>query len=151
MESVRGLLETYKERKRKKKVNKEIERQIEKDKLAHRGTHRVLLLGAGGSGKTTLMEQMRILHLERRFTNEEKKQKLIDIKRVIRDSMADILNAMTIIDPPLTCAEPNNAAKREWYLEQVNKSDPDNFDYSGGTGEFRSALHAPMSTLLGIS
>ena len=39
-------------------------------------------------------------------------------------------NAMPVIDPPLECAEPGNAAKREWYLEQVKTSDLDNFDYS---------------------
>ena len=44
--------------------------------------------------------------------------------------MATILRAMTTINPPLKCAEPENTAKREWYLEQVNTSDPDNFDYS---------------------
>ena len=57
-------------------MNKEIERQIEKDKLAYRRTHRVLLLGAGGSGKTTLMEQMRTLHSEMALSNEEKKQNI---------------------------------------------------------------------------
>ena len=127
---MRSLFQTFKERKRQKKVNKEIERQIEKDKLAFRRTHRVLLLGAGGSGKTTLMEQMRTLHSEMALSNEEKKQNITKIKRNIRDSMAKILNAMTAIDPPLSCAEPENNAKREWYLDQVNKSDPENFDYS---------------------
>ena len=130
MEPMRSLFKTFKERKRQKKVNKEIERQIEKDKLTYRRTHRVLLLGAGGSGKTTLMEQMRILHLERPFANEVKKQKILEIRRNIRYSMTKILNAMTSIDPPLKCAEPDNTAKRKWYLEQVNKSGPDNFDYS---------------------
>ena len=127
---MRSLFQTFKERKRQEKVNKEIERQIEKDKLAYRRTHRVLLLGAGGSGKTTLIQQMRTLHSEMALSNEEKKQNITKIKRNIRDSMAKILNAMTAIDPPLSCAEPENNAKREWYLDQVNKSDPENFDYS---------------------
>ena len=58
MESVKGFLEAFKERNRRKKVNKDIEKQIEKDKLTYRKTHRVLVLGAGRSGKTTLMQQM---------------------------------------------------------------------------------------------
>ena len=80
---MRSLFQTFKERKRQEKVNKEIERQIEKDKLAYRRTHRVLLLGAGGSGKTTLMQQMRTLHSEMALSNEEKKQNITKIKRNI--------------------------------------------------------------------
>ena len=80
---MRSLFQTFKERKRQKEVNKEIERQIEKDKLAYRRTHRVLLLGAGGSGKTTLMQQMRTLHSEMALSNEEKKQNITKIKRNI--------------------------------------------------------------------
>ena len=47
---MRSFFQTFKERKRQEKVNKEIERQIEKDKLAYRRTHRVLLLGCIGCG-----------------------------------------------------------------------------------------------------
>ena len=65
--------------------------QIEKDKRTYKATHRLLLLGAGESGKSTLVKQMRILHEETPFTDEEKKQKIAEIKRNIRDSMATIL------------------------------------------------------------
>ena len=55
--------------------------------------------------------------------------------KVSRREDVDVLtarpqNAMPVIDPPLECAEPGNAAKREWYLEQVKTADLDNFDYS---------------------
>ena len=39
-----------------------------------------MLLGAGESGKSTLVKQMRILHEETPFTDEEKKQKIAEIK-----------------------------------------------------------------------
>jgi len=126
------------ERKRQNKANKEIEKQIEKDKRTYKATHRLLLLGAGESGKSTLVKQMRILHEETPFTDEEKKQKIAEIKRNIRDSMATILNAMPVIDPAVECAEPANTSKREWFLEpssshwksRTTDGDAEDFDYS---------------------
>ena len=73
--------EEAEEEKRQRKTNKEIERQIQKDKQVYRATHRLLLLGAGESGKSTLVKQMRILHEETPFTEEEKKQKVFSIFR----------------------------------------------------------------------
>ncbi|KAL3185106.1 hypothetical protein MRX96_030986 [Rhipicephalus microplus] len=51
------------EDKRRKEANKKIEKQIQKDKQIYRATHRLLLLGAGESGKSTIVKQMRILHV----------------------------------------------------------------------------------------
>lgn len=51
-----------------------------------RATHRLLLLGAGESGKSTIVKQMRILHING-FNENEKLEKIKDIRRNIRDSM----------------------------------------------------------------
>ena len=51
------------EQKRRREANKRIEKQIQKDKQIYRATHRLLLLGAGESGKSTIVKQMRILHV----------------------------------------------------------------------------------------
>lgn len=119
------------EAKKQKQQNKVIERQIQKDKQVYRATHRLLLLGAGESGKSTLVKQMRILHEDTPFSEEEKKQKIQEIKRNIKDSMATILAAMTVIDPPVNVAEPANAAKREWLLEQIQACpNSDEFTYN---------------------
>ncbi|KAK0049213.1 guanine nucleotide-binding protein subunit alpha-12-like isoform X2, partial [Biomphalaria pfeifferi] len=42
--------------------SKEIDRRLNKDRVTFRRTVRVLLLGAGESGKSTFLKQMRIIH-----------------------------------------------------------------------------------------
>lgn len=93
----------------------------------YRATHRLLLLGAGESGKSTLVKQMRILHEDTPFSEEEKKQKIEEIKRNIKDSMFTILSAMATVTPPCTVEKPENAEKRQWLLD--NYSNPD-FEYT---------------------
>jgi hypothetical protein len=44
------------------------------------------LLGAGESGKSTIVKQMRILHVNG-FSDTERKQKIDDIKKNIRDAI----------------------------------------------------------------
>ena len=119
--------EDAEEEKRQRKTNKEIDRQIQKDKQVYRATHRLLLLGAGESGKSTLVKQMRILHEETPFSEEEKKQKKEEIRRNVKDSITTILNAMPTLDPPVTCGVPENEEKRRWLLETVAKPE---FEYT---------------------
>ena len=69
-----------------------ISKQLQKDKQLYRATHRLLLLGAGESGKSTIVKQMRILHVDG-FSEQEKKQKIDDIKKNIRDAiLVSIIN-----------------------------------------------------------
>ena len=119
--------EEAEEEKKQRKTNKEIERQIQKDKQVYRATHRLLLLGAGESGKSTLVKQMRILHEETPFSEEEKKQKVAEIRRNVRESVVTILTAMPNIDPPVRCAEPAMEERRTWLLDYNTRPD---FDYS---------------------
>lgn len=72
--------------KSQKRRSDAISKQLQKDKQLYRATHRLLLLGAGESGKSTIVKQMRILHVDG-FSEQEKKQKVDDIKKNIRDAI----------------------------------------------------------------
>jgi energy-coupling factor transporter ATP-binding protein EcfA2 len=75
------------EEREQRKVNKQIDEQLQKEKQVLRATHRLLLLGAGESGKSTIVKQMRILHING-FNEAEKREKIQDIRRNIRDSIS---------------------------------------------------------------
>lgn len=77
------------EEREQRKINKQIDLQLQKEKQVHRATHRLLLLGAGESGKSTIVKQMRILHISG-FSEAEKREKIQDIRRNIRDSITVI-------------------------------------------------------------
>lgn len=78
------------EEREQRKVNKQIDVQLQKEKQVHRATHRLLLLGAGESGKSTIVKQMRILHISG-FNEVEKREKIQDIRRNVRDSITVII------------------------------------------------------------
>uniref|UniRef100_A0A8C6WTC5 G protein subunit alpha L n=1 Tax=Neogobius melanostomus TaxID=47308 RepID=A0A8C6WTC5_9GOBI len=62
----------------------------------YKQTHRLLLLGAGESGKSTIVKQMRILHVNG-FNAEEKKQKIQDIRKNVKDAIVvSLLNAFVL-------------------------------------------------------
>lgn len=120
-----GSKDDVEEDKKRKEANKRIEKQIQKDKQIYRATHRLLLLGAGESGKSTIVKQMRILHVNG-FSDEERKQKIDDIKKNIRDAILTITGAMSTLNPPVQLADPDNQGRVD-YIQDV-ASQPD-FDY----------------------
>ncbi|XP_043214049.1 guanine nucleotide-binding protein G(s) subunit alpha-like isoform X1 [Amphibalanus amphitrite] len=113
------------ESKKQKEKNKKINQQIQKDKQVYRATHRLLLLGAGESGKSTIVKQMRILHVNG-FSAEEKKKKIADIKKNVRDAILTITGAMSTLSPPIPLEKTENEARVN-YVQDV-ASQP-YFDY----------------------
>ena len=55
-----------------KRINKEIEKQLKRDKYEARKTLKLLLLGTGESGKSTFIKQLRIIH-RAGYSQEDKK------------------------------------------------------------------------------
>ncbi|CAG03238.1 unnamed protein product [Tetraodon nigroviridis] len=110
------------EEKAQREANKKIEKQLQKDKQIYRATHRLLLLGAGESGKSTIVKQMRILHVNG-FNAEEKKQKIQDIKNNIKEAIETIVLAMSTLTPPVQLACPDNRHRIEYILNLVNQKD----------------------------
>ncbi|XP_061582732.1 guanine nucleotide-binding protein G(s) subunit alpha-like isoform X2 [Cololabis saira] len=108
------------EEKAQREANKKIEKQLQKDKQIYRATHRLLLLGAGESGKSTIVKQMRILHVNG-FNAEEKKQKIHDIKNNIKEAIETIVAAMSTLTPPCKLACPANQFRIDYVLQQVNQ------------------------------
>uniref|UniRef100_A0A671VNJ3 Guanine nucleotide-binding protein G(s) subunit alpha n=1 Tax=Sparus aurata TaxID=8175 RepID=A0A671VNJ3_SPAAU len=110
------------EEKAQREANKKIEKQLQKDKQIYRATHRLLLLGAGESGKSTIVKQMRILHVNG-FNAEEKKQKIQDIKNNIKEAIETIVTAMSTLTPPVQLACPENRYRIEYILNLVTQKD----------------------------
>jgi len=89
-------------------------------------THRLLLLGAGESGKSTIVKQMRILHVNG-FNPEEKKQKILDIRKNVKDAIVTIVSAMSTIIPPVPLANPENQFRSDYIKSIAPITD---FEYS---------------------
>uniref|UniRef100_A0A3P9HL77 Guanine nucleotide-binding protein G(s) subunit alpha n=3 Tax=Oryzias TaxID=8089 RepID=A0A3P9HL77_ORYLA len=128
------------EEKAQREANKKIEKQLQKDKQIYRATHRLLLLGAGESGKSTIVKQMRILHVngfnaeflrgmkeEKKVSDMakhwEKKQKIQDIKNNIKEAIETVVTAMNTLTPPVQLASPGNKHRVEYILNLVNQKD----------------------------
>lgn len=106
-------------------ANKQIEKLIEKEKKNFKSTHRLLLLGAGESGKSTIVKQMRILHIDG-FSEREKKEKIDAIRKNLRDAICSIAGAMSSLKPPVELELGENRKLRDYILETASKPD---FDY----------------------
>uniref|UniRef100_A0A8C7YNF5 Guanine nucleotide-binding protein G(Olf) subunit alpha n=1 Tax=Oryzias sinensis TaxID=183150 RepID=A0A8C7YNF5_9TELE len=111
--------------KQQREANKKIEKQLQKERQAYKATHRLLLLGAGESGKSTIVKQMKILHVNG-FNAEEKKQKVQDIRKNVKDAIVTIVSAMSTLIPPVPLANPENQFRIEYIKSIAPLSD---FDY----------------------
>ncbi|XP_006900248.1 PREDICTED: guanine nucleotide-binding protein G(s) subunit alpha-like [Elephantulus edwardii] len=139
------------EEKAQREANKKIEKQLQKDKQVYRATHRLLLLGAGESGKSTIVKQMRILHVNgfngeggeedaqatRSNSDGEKATKVQDIKNNLKEAIETIVAAMSNLVPPVELANPENQFRVDYILSVMNVPD---FDFPPEFYEHAKAL-----------
>uniref|UniRef100_A0A2K5QVI4 Guanine nucleotide-binding protein G(s) subunit alpha n=1 Tax=Cebus imitator TaxID=2715852 RepID=A0A2K5QVI4_CEBIM len=105
----------------------------------YRATHRLLLLGAGESGKSTIVKQMRILHVNgfngeggeedpqaaRSNSDGEKATKVQDIKNNLKEAIETIVAATSNLVPPVELANPENQFRVDYILSVMNVPDFD--------------------------
>uniref|UniRef100_A0AC34QLG8 Uncharacterized protein n=1 Tax=Panagrolaimus sp. JU765 TaxID=591449 RepID=A0AC34QLG8_9BILA len=89
-----GLCQSEEEKKQVKQ-SREIDKKIKQSQLADEKVIKLLLLGAGESGKSTLLKQMRILHSDG-FTDEELIQQRAVVYNNTVNAMADLLKQLQI-------------------------------------------------------
>ncbi|KAF5397188.1 Guanine nucleotide-binding protein G(Q) subunit alpha, partial [Paragonimus heterotremus] len=82
--------EEYKEQNR---INKEIEKQLKRDKKDARREFKLLLLGTGESGKSTFIKQMRIIH-GAGYSDEERRTFIKLVYQNIYMAMSTMIRAM---------------------------------------------------------
>ncbi|KAJ5228052.1 hypothetical protein N7489_008760 [Penicillium chrysogenum] len=80
--------------------NEEIENQLKRDKLMQRNEIKMLLLGAGESGKSTILKQMKLIHEGGYSRDERESFKEIIYSNTVQ-SMRVILEAMESLELPL--------------------------------------------------
>lgn len=91
----------------------------------YRATHRLLLLGAGESGKSTLVKQMRILHIEDPFSEGERQEKKENIRINVKDAILTVAQAMSMIDPPVRLENPQSAPAFDFVISRCSSVDFD--------------------------
>ncbi|XP_068132000.1 guanine nucleotide-binding protein G(s) subunit alpha-like [Hyperolius riggenbachi] len=124
------------EEKARREANRRIEKQLEKDRQVFLATHWLLLLGAGESGKSTIMKQMQILY-RNGFNAEERKIKVQDIKNNIKEAIETIIRTMGILSPPVELANPDNQFRLDYILNLPRNKD---FDFPPEFYEHTKAL-----------
>ncbi|CAO2577427.1 Guanine nucleotide-binding protein G(s) subunit alpha isoforms XLas [Lemmus lemmus] len=144
-------IEMREQKRADKKRSKLIDKQLEEEKMDYMCTHRLLLLGAGESGKSTIVKQMRILHVNgfngeggeedpqaaRSNSDGEKATKVQDIKNNLKEAIETIVAAMSNLVPPVELANPENQFRVDYILSVMNVP---NFDFPPEFYEHAKAL-----------
>eukprot|EP01135_Chromosphaera_perkinsii_P003515 Nk52_evm15s246 gene=Nk52_evmTU15s246 len=108
-----------------KSVNEQINRELKKQKKMLDNELRLLLLGAGESGKSTIVKQMRIIH-NHGYSQAEKMQMVPSIYANLLNSIKAIAKAMVVMGIPLASG-PSATAAFEYVMGAQEEHD---FEYN---------------------
>ncbi|KAK3333905.1 guanine nucleotide-binding protein alpha subunit [Cercophora scortea] len=100
------------EEKEGKARNEEIENQLKRDRMQQRNEIKMLLLGAGESGKSTILKQMKLIHEGGYSRDERESFKEIIFSNTVQ-SMRVILEAMESLELPLS------DARMEYHVQTI--------------------------------
>ncbi|KAJ5561670.1 Heterotrimeric G-protein alpha subunit [Penicillium sp. DV-2018c] len=92
--------------------NEEIDNQLKRDKMLQRNEIKMLLLGAGESGKSTILKQMKLIHEGGYSRDERESFKEIIYSNTVQ-SMRVILEAMESLELPL------EDARHEYHVQTI--------------------------------
>ncbi|BFZ61571.1 guanine nucleotide-binding protein subunit alpha [Saitoella coloradoensis] len=95
-----------------KQRNEEIESQLKKDRMLLRNEIKMLLLGAGESGKSTILKQMKLIHEGGYSADERDSFKEIIFSNTVQ-SMRVILEAMESMEIPL------DDSRNEYHVQTI--------------------------------
>ncbi|XP_035792283.1 guanine nucleotide-binding protein G(f) subunit alpha-like [Anopheles albimanus] len=102
---------------RKKQSSKEIVQRCP----SIRDPVKILLLGAGESGKTTIIKQMRILHVQNSYSFDERLEKLADIYENIHESIYELVRETILLDLEFDSASNQRCAE---YILRLGRQPP---------------------------
>ena len=92
-----------------KKHNDDLDKQLKADRTKMNNEVKLLLLGAGESGKSTILKQMRLIHEQGYATKDKEAFKEIIFSNTLQ-SMRALCDAMTRLE--IQYASPENAVRR---------------------------------------
>ncbi|XP_052719472.1 guanine nucleotide-binding protein G(s) subunit alpha-like [Crassostrea angulata] len=106
--------------KKAKLRNRQISKVLKQHQKEELKKLKILLLGTGESGKSTLTKQMRIIHING-FDMRERLEKVSDIRKNIKESIVVLLLAMNQLDLNLDNQE--NKLSREFILQEAGNTE----------------------------
>ncbi|PNF43019.1 hypothetical protein B7P43_G09577 [Cryptotermes secundus] len=110
------------EKENQERISRVLEQKIVAWSKEYKKAIKLLLLGAGESGKTTIIKQMKILHING-FSESDRQEKVVDIRQNIHESMYDLLTNMSILEPPVCLADDANEISAS-YIRNLGPKEP---------------------------
>ncbi|XP_052871719.1 guanine nucleotide-binding protein G(f) subunit alpha [Anopheles cruzii] len=101
---------------------KQSSKQLEQVRPIIRDPIKILLLGAGESGKTTIIKQMRILHIQNSYSIDERLDRLTDIFENIHESIYELVREAILHELKF-----DSLANQRWaeYILRVGRQSPE--------------------------
>jgi len=106
-------------------INRQLEKKLKIWNRDYKKAIKLLLLGTGESGKTTIIKQMRILHING-FSESDRQEKVVDICQNIHESIYDLLTHMSTLSPPVVLANSESEISAS-YIRDLGAKEPSSY------------------------